>query len=177
MYKLLYFIYFFHFENNKVDKIFEKWFSKIFKIIVPLYFSITSRYKICRLKNSITTTDPNVIVSMTTFPARINEVWLAIESILRQEHKPDALILWLYKGEFKNKSNLPKKLLELEQRGLQIQFCEQNLKPHKKYYYTLKNYLDATIITIDDDVFYPPDFVKKLLSNNSLYQNHDEHTD
>ncbi|MBN2167166.1 MAG: hypothetical protein JW717_12875 [Marinilabiliaceae bacterium] len=102
------------------------------------------------------------IVSLTTFPARINKVWLTIETILHQTEKPDKIILWLYKGEFESKDVLPLNLLRLESRGLEIHFCEDNLMPHKKYFYSMLEYPDDNIITIDDDVFYPPTLIEKL---------------
>lgn len=38
-----------------------------------------------------------VIVSVTSYPARINEVVLAIKTIYRQTMLPDKVILWLCK--------------------------------------------------------------------------------
>jgi hypothetical protein len=109
------------------------------------------------------------IVSLTTFPARINEVWLAIETILRQTKKPSKIILWLYKGEFEGKESLPMNLLRLEKRGLEIRFCDENLMPHKKYYYTMLEYPEANVITIDDDMFYPPDLISKIVEFHEKY--------
>lgn len=109
-----------------------------------------------------------LIVSLTTFPARIDIVPLVIESIFLQSIQPDKVILWLAKSQFPSEKELPNKLLEQKNRGLEIRFCD-DLKPHKKYYYTLKEYQDDIIITLDDDVFYPP-FLLKTLYN--LYQEH-----
>ena len=106
---------------------------------------------------------PRCLVSLTTFPARIEKVWLTIESILQQKHKPDAIILWLYQGEFNGKSSLPKKLLNLEKMGLQIRFCEDNLMPHKKYFYTMQEFPNACVITVDDDMIYPSDLLGNLI--------------
>lgn len=115
--------------------------------------------------------DPEYIVSLTTFPSRIGNVWLSIETMLRQIKKPDLIILWLYKGEFKERHTLPKNLLRLEKRGLEIRFCDDNLMPHKKYYYTMLEFPRANVITIDDDMFYPPDLLGKLISQNRKYPN------
>lgn len=109
------------------------------------------------------------IVSLTTFPKRIDYVWMVIESILRQTSKPDAIILWLARGEFEGKKSLPANLLKLEERGLQIQFCEDNLMPHKKYFYTMRKYPKANVITVDDDVIYPPSLLSKLKEYHNQY--------
>jgi hypothetical protein len=149
-----------------------RWFDLKYQHL--LIRSINYYYEfICKLTSSaalpLTEVTPRYLVSLTTFPARIEKVWLTIESILQQKHKPGAIILWLYKGEFNGKSSLPKKLLDLEKRGLQIRFCEENLMPHKKYFYAMKEFSDATVITIDDDIIYPTDLLSKLIDVNKKY--------
>jgi len=94
---------------------------------------------------------------------------MVIETILRQKAKPDKIVLWLYADEFDGRQSLPRKLLRLEKRGLEIRFCGENLMPHKKYYYTMLEYPDANVITVDDDIFYPPDFMIKLLKYHHSY--------
>jgi hypothetical protein len=134
---------------------------------MPLYFNLTSKRKKNRLK--VKTSANKFIVSLTTFPKRIDKVWLVIESILRQEEKPDKIILWLYKEEFNGIESLPKKLLKLRKRGLEIRFCDENLKPHKKYYYAIKEYPDSNLIIIDDDFIYPPNLLKNLINSHEKY--------
>lgn len=104
----------------------------------------------------------NIIISLTTYPARINTVWITITTLLNQTVKPKMVLLWLAKDQFPSKEALPKKLLDLEKHGLIIKFCE-DLKPHKKYFFTLKEFPNADIITVDDDIFYPEDLVDLLV--------------
>jgi len=136
--------------------------------MLPIHFYFTGFFRRNRIQSNEKRNE-KYIVSLTTFPARIGKVWLVIETILRQKVKPDAIVLWLYKNEFNGKDSLPKKLLKLEKRGLQIRFCDDNLMPHKKYYYTMLEYPDANMITIDDDVFYPPNLVKNLIRFHQIY--------
>ncbi len=109
-----------------------------------------------------------VIVSLTTFPSRINVVWICIETLMRQEHKPDRIILWLAKEQFESESKLPLQLLKLKDRGLEIKFCD-DLKPHKKYYYTMLENPNDIIITFDDDILYPSNAIKSLVKLGSKY--------
>ena len=44
---------------------------------------------------------PRIIVSMTSYPARINTVHLAIRSLLAQKVLPDKIVLWLCKSDLK----------------------------------------------------------------------------
>lgn len=113
-----------------------------------------------------------IIMSDTTFPARIEKVYLSIETILRQSVKPDYIYLWLANDEFpKGKKSLPKKLLDLEKRGLVIRFTDNNLRSNNKLFHTLKENKNALIITFDDDCFYPRDYVKRLLLEHKKYPN------
>lgn len=104
-----------------------------------------------------------VIVSLTTIPSRINDVWLVIESIFRQTIKADRVLLWISREEFEN-VELPEQLIQQKKRGLEIRYCD-DIKPHKKYYYTMQENPDDIIITVDDDVFYSKLLIKKLLAS------------
>ena len=63
--------------------------------------------------------EEQVIVSLTSYPARISYVHLAIKSLMLQSYKPDRIILWLAEEQFPDKK-LPKKLTDLCQYGLEI---------------------------------------------------------
>lgn len=136
---------------------------KINKIIVNILFPIVCRW---RHKSGICT-DSKVIVSLTTHPMRIKTVWITIASLLQQTVKPHLIILWLAEEQFPEKK-LPKSLLRLQKRGLQICFCE-DLKPHKKYFYAMLKYPKYYIVTADDDIFYPEDHIERLWEAHKLY--------
>lgn len=103
-----------------------------------------------------------LIVSLTSYPARINTVWITIESLLNQTMVPDHLILWLAESEFSEKErNLPSELLKLCSKGLEIRWCE-DIKSYKKLIPTLTYYPDAVVVTADDDVIYDKNWLKIL---------------
>lgn len=102
-----------------------------------------------------------IIVSLTTYSRRIYQVHLVIESLLEQTLKPNRIILWLAQEEFKNIDDLPLNLSRLCNRGLQIEFCD-DLRSYKKLIPALQKYPDSIIITADDDILYPDDFVERL---------------
>lgn len=109
------------------------------------------------------------IVSLTSFPNRIGRVWIVIESILRQSHKPDKIILWLSKEQFKTFGKLPRTILNQQKRGLEIRFVEGDLKSHKKYFYALKEFPNDFLITVDDDIIYPTTLVSQLVKIAKIY--------
>jgi hypothetical protein len=105
----------------------------------------------------------NLIISLTSFPGRINFVHLTIKSLLRQTVIPSKIILWLAEKEFpKKEKNLPKNLILLSKKGLLISFCSKNIKSYKKLIPTLQKYPNKIIITTDDDIIYEKDMVEKL---------------
>lgn len=110
-----------------------------------------------------------ITVSLTSFPARIEYVHIAIETLMRQSMKPDRIVLWLAESQFPDQK-LPPKLIALQARGLTIRYCE-NLRSHKKYYYSFREYPEDNIILADDDLFYPRDTVKRLMN---LHRKHPE---
>ncbi|MDR3124507.1 MAG: glycosyltransferase [Endomicrobium sp.] len=82
---------------------------------------------------------------------------------VKQNLNADKIILWLAREEFPNKElDLPKELLELTKDGLIIDWCDEDIKSYKKLIPTLKKYPSYTIITADDDTYYPKDFIYKL---------------
>lgn len=133
--------------------------GKLANVIYPLFCSVAP----IRLNTGVKNREfPEVIISLTSFPARIDKVYLCINSLLRQSIKADKVILWLADSQFESKSGLPKKLLDLEQYGLEIRFCE-DLRSYKKIFYTAQEYKESIIVTVDDDVLYPESWMKHLL--------------
>lgn len=130
-------------------------------VIIPYYFRLT-KYD---LSNQLAEnqSEPQLIVSLTTFPARINKIWITIESILRQSHKPDRIILWLSKEYFRSIDHIPKSLRNLKKRGLEIRFVDDDIRAHKKYYYSMSEFPNAYILTVDDDIIYPSFVISKLV--------------
>lgn len=102
----------------------------------------------------------NIIVSVTTHGRRIHNVHLTLESIMQQTMKPNKIVLGLDAEEF-SQDNIPFSLKKYLQRGLEIQYSE-NIKSYKKLIPALKAFPNDIIITIDDDVIYPPNLIDIL---------------
>lgn len=148
--------------NNLLAKVYTYFFYYFCNTILIAYYKISRKwYKIIVRK------EPTIIVSLTTYPKRINTVWITIESLFRQEQKPDMIILWLAEEQFPDKK-LPQSLVNLQKRGLAIKWCD-NLMSHKKYFYVCQYYPQACIITADDDLIYPPYFVRRLWNLHNRY--------
>lgn len=104
-----------------------------------------------------------LIVSLTSYPARINELHACIFSLLEQSCKADRVILYLAKTQFPNlDADLPQQLLDLKKLGLTISWYDEDIRSYKKLIPTLQQYPEAVIITADDDFYYPKDYIKTL---------------
>ncbi|WP_143155310.1 glycosyl transferase [Wenyingzhuangia marina] len=138
--------------------------------IIPLYLILTAKRKNYSLINN-RKTENKLLVSLTTFPNRISKIWVVIECVLRQNIKPEKIILWLSKEQFPEIEELPRRLLDLRERGLEIKIRDGNLRSHKKYYYAMLEYPEYTVVTLDDDVLYTPSVLKKLIKLHQEYPN------
>ncbi|MDK2937280.1 MAG: hypothetical protein PWP62_2288 [Eubacteriaceae bacterium] len=101
-----------------------------------------------------------IIVSLTSYPARFSQLELCFKSIFLQSMKANRIILWLGNDSIgADLSNLEK----LKKYGLEIRIDKnRNLKSHKKYIYALNEFENDLVITVDDDLIYPPDMIESL---------------
>lgn len=129
------------------------------------YYSIKKNYNPLNTEKR----EHHIVVSLTSFPARFNTLHFALKSILCQTLKPDVLFLCLTKNEIKNENSLPSSILELKKYGLTIYFADENLKPHNKYLYAMKQFPNSLIITVDDDNIYDTHLVKDLYNSYLKY--------
>ena len=102
-----------------------------------------------------------VIASLTTYPPRISKSWLAVETLLRQNVKPERLVLVLNTEEFPSRK-LPRRIVRQTRRGLEILWAHRNGRSHDKLIPVRAAFPQATIVTFDDDKFFPRDLLEKL---------------
>ena len=158
-----------NFENNILN------FEKLKKDILFVYKKGINKEKIsCEIENFFESLEsgiidkkrnPELIVSLTSYPARIYDIHYAIYSLFKQNLKPNKIILWLGKDQFPNREkDLPKKLLKFIKHGLTIKYVK-DLKSYTKLIPALKEYKNALIVTADDDIFYPQNWLEKLYNS------------
>lgn len=109
-----------------------------------------------------------IIISLTSFPERIDSCHLSILSLLNQDLKPDRIILWLAEEQFSDENILPKQLLDLKKYGLEIKWYH-DIKAYKKIIPTLIYYPEAIIVTVDDDWYYQKNMLKILIEEHEQY--------
>lgn len=107
----------------------------------------------------LTNRHPKIIISLTTYPPRFNSVTMTLKSLLYQTMRPDKIIVWHNCEE----NTLTKEMLDYEKYGVEYIKVNDDLGPHKKYYYALQVYSDDIVIVVDDDLIYPNDMVDSLV--------------
>lgn len=112
-----------------------------------------------------------VVIGMTSYPARINEAWKAIETLLRQDGAGIPVVLVLSEDEFPGRI-IPRRLHNQTKRGLQILWTDTNGRSFDKLLPVRKAFPNATIITVDDDKYFPRTLVCKLLDAHALNPGH-----
>lgn len=128
------------------------------------------KYKAKKLRNMVikeplrcSTGKGRIIVSLTSFPARLDTLDICIKSLFAQSVKPDKIVLYL--GTECDDVPLPERLTELEQYGLEIKKGYADIRPHKKYLFAMQEYPEDIIITVDDDLMYDRNMIKSLLES------------
>lgn len=106
---------------------------------------------------------PRLIVSLTSYPARIEDAFYAIVSLLRQSMKPDALILWLTAHQFpRGEADIPERILALREMGLRVAWCDKDIRSYTKLVPALLTYKNDIVVTADDDIYYTERWLERL---------------
>lgn len=140
----------------------------LLRLLTDSYFNIV-RTRICF--SNTNSVNSNIVVSLTSFPARIDNLWKVIASLKNQDVRPKKIILWLSLEQFNAKNELPKTLLDCEDELFDICMVEGDLRSHKKYYYAMNKYPGTTIVTVDDDIIYHPHTLSYLVEASNIYDN------
>jgi len=103
----------------------------------------------------------SLVVSLTSYPPRYPKLELTLKCLLSQSIKPDELILWVAKNDYEA---LPSSVLQLENTFsyFNIRSCD-DLGSYKKIIPTLQLWPDSFIVTADDDVYYPKNWLSGLV--------------
>lgn len=112
--------------------------------------------------------DCPVVVTLTTHGKRIHTVYTTIESLLQQTLRPNHIVLYLGDKEFQSVAQLPLILQSQVKRGLEVRFVRDQ-RSFTKLLPALRDFPEANIITVDDDLFYPFDTVEQLVT---AHRNH-----
>lgn len=145
-----------HFFARKIFE-FTKWrLIESYAIFVAIRLKLVNKFS----SRSIVDKDSAVDISLTSHGDRLKKCYLSIESIGRGIARARCVTLWVDSENFF--SNPPSEIKRLERRGLRLCFSA-NYGPHTKYFPQIiagKN--DVPLVTADDDIIYPRDWLSVL---------------
>lgn len=117
-------------------------------------------YKAGLLKPAKHVSDPGrdrkIIISLTSYGRRASATLpITLCSLTRQQLQADEIVVWLGDKDF-SEDTLPPELLRYKDGyGVSFRFCK-DIGCFTKIIPSLMAYPDALIITVDDDIYYPP---------------------
>ena len=113
-----------------------------------------------------------IIVSLTSFPAALPFAAQAIRSVLEGSILPDKIVLYLTAQQFPS-GKIPTDLHDLLNINsiFEVRFYNQTIRSYTKLIPALQDFPNDIIITIDDDVRYHKNMLKRLLSRHKKYPN------
>jgi hypothetical protein len=113
-----------------------------------------------------------IIVSLTSFPEALPFAAQAIRSILEGSLLPDKRVLYLTAQQFPS-GKTPSDLQDLLTLNsiFEVRFYNEIIRSYTKLIPALQDFPNDIIITIDDDVRYHKNMLKRLLSRHKKYPN------
>lgn len=109
-----------------------------------------------------------IVISLTSFTPRFEKIHLCLKSLLLQSVKPDRIIVYL--GSDSSKDAFTKEMIELEKYGIEYRLDEnKNIRSHMKYIFAMQEFPNDLIVTADDDIYYPSNWLKSLLDSHKRY--------
>lgn len=112
----------------------------------------------------------NIVVSLTSYPERFKYIGVCLKSLVIQSCKPDKIIVFL--GNDSKEDDITDDMHSFEKYGVEFRIDEKmNLMPHKKYFYAMQEFPNSIIVTADDDVIYPRDWLESLYRSYQKYPN------
>ncbi len=113
---------------------------------------------------------PQVIASFTSYPMRLDTIGPTVISLANQTQKFDRIVLWLAKSQFPDQ-HLPKSMEPLFDLGLEVMWCEQDIKSYKRSICSFEAFPDDILVFFDDDLKYREDCLETLLTSYSKHPN------
>ncbi|WP_166424021.1 hypothetical protein [Paraglaciecola sp. 20A4] len=108
----------------------------------------------------------DLIISLTSYKPRFATLFPTILSLIQQKVVPNLIILWVADEDF---NYIPEEILNLRgivnEQGTVFDIIKtQDTGPYKKIIPCIKKYPNNFIVTADDDIYYPPWWLKYLVN-------------
>lgn len=104
-----------------------------------------------------------LVVSLTSYPPRFNRLVAVLKTLIYQTVRPGSIELWVAKDDV---AKLPRAIWELvdQSNWLKVK-TTSDLRSYKKIVPALIENPDRHLVTADDDVLYPREWLRSLLAS------------
>ena len=147
------------------------YFSFFLFIIFSFSFLLYNSYRLYNSSTNLTQYfefiykcyNPKIIVSLTSFKTRLLTIDKVIDSILEGTLIPDKIVLTLF---YKDYYLISKEINEyFIKKNIELIIVNIDIRPHKKYFFSMQKYPYDIIINIDDDILYEKSTIESLYYN------------
>lgn len=135
---------------------------KHYPIFIRLMYRVLRLHPAKRLSPS---RQLDAVVSLTSIASRLRFVRYAVASLLLQDPAPRKVVLWLSHGAA---GQIPEALSRLQGERFEIRFRE-DVGPHTKLVYALKEFPGEVLVTADDDMLYESSWLGRLWDEHLSY--------
>lgn len=102
----------------------------------------------------------DVIVSLTSYGERIAELKYTLYSLVMQSVRPKRIVVNI---AFSDEDKITPELRQFENYGVEF-YLTEDLRSYKKLIPTVMRFPEKTIVTCDDDIFFPRKWLQTLLA-------------
>ncbi len=108
----------------------------------------------------------DVVISLTSYRDRFKKLSVTLKSLILQDTRASKILLWVSEED---KQRLPADVSALVDLGYIDVHVSENYGPGTKILPALKHFPEFDIVTADDDIYYPPQWLSELLASSKKY--------
>lgn len=144
---------------NQIKRELQKWYWRTERQIIQWYAE--SVLKLPATTAPVCQLDSPLVVSLTSYPPRFPKLGLTLKCLLNQSVSPNKLLLWVAETDY---AALPEDILNMAAAYpcFEIKTCEDT-GSFKKIMPALEEDSQRYIVTADDDLFYPKNWLRGLI--------------
>lgn len=129
-----------------------------YRILNPLYKFIMANISFIPELNKIKRATP-IVVSLSSEEDDFDNLQYVLYSLFNQKIAPDKVVLWI--SDRYELSELPYSITKFIKSGLDIRFVD-DAGSYTKVIYALREFNDSIIVTADEKIYYPKNWLLKL---------------
>ena len=149
-------------ENGDLRREIDELRSELYANLSFIHADICSHNLLAR--NSTSRVRP-FILSVATYAPRFSSVARVFRALCEQEILPSETHVWIPRRDAPNGlASLPHETLSaFLEWGARVHWVENDLGPHNKYFWIMRDSSTLPVVTIDDDAVLPKDFIQDAL--------------